>query len=59
MAAAGASLFSFCIASFISNGTALPVSMGIKHVHQHDPNMMKIIGGVETVDHPSDGALVA
>jgi stalled ribosome rescue protein Dom34 len=31
----------------------------IKHIHQHDPKMMKIIAGVETVDHPSDGALVA
>ena len=31
----------------------------IKHIHQHDPKMMKAIAGVETVDHPSDGALVA
>jgi stalled ribosome rescue protein Dom34 len=31
----------------------------IKHIHQHDPNMMKVVAGVETVDHPSDGALVA
>ena len=31
----------------------------IKHIHQHDPNVMKVIAGVETVDHPSDGALVA
>jgi len=31
----------------------------IKHIHQHDPRMMKVIAGVETVDHPSDGALVA
>ena len=31
----------------------------IKHIHQHDPKMMKVIAGVETVDHPSDGALVA
>lgn len=31
----------------------------IKHIHQHEPNMMKVIAGVETVDHPSDGALVA
>lgn len=31
----------------------------IKHIHQHDPARMKIIAGVETVDHPSDGALVA
>jgi hypothetical protein len=31
----------------------------IKHIHHHDPKMMKIISGVETVDHPSDGMLVA
>ena len=31
----------------------------IKHIHQHDPNVMKAISGVETVDHPSDGSLVA
>jgi stalled ribosome rescue protein Dom34 len=31
----------------------------VKHIHQHDPNLMKAIAGVETVDHPSDGALVA
>ena len=31
----------------------------IKHIHEHDPAKMKIIAGVETVDHPSDGALVA
>ena len=29
----------------------------IKHIHQHDPDRMKVIAGVETVDHPSDGAL--
>ena len=31
----------------------------IKHIHQHDPARMKAVAGVETVDHPSDGALVA
>jgi stalled ribosome rescue protein Dom34 len=31
----------------------------IKHIHQHDPDKMKAIVGVETVDHPSDGSLVA
>ena len=31
----------------------------IKHIHQHDPTVMKVIAGVETVDHPSDGSLVA
>jgi stalled ribosome rescue protein Dom34 len=31
----------------------------VKHIDQHAPNLKKIIVGVETVDHPSDGQLVA
>ena len=31
----------------------------IKHIAEHDPALMQRIAGVETVDHPSDGALVA
>ena len=31
----------------------------VKHIHEHDPALEKIIAGVETVDHPSDGELVA
>jgi hypothetical protein len=31
----------------------------VKHIHQHDPKLMNIIAGVETVDHPSDAQLVA
>ncbi len=31
----------------------------IKHIHQHDPKLMNAIVGIETVDHPSDGELVA
>lgn len=31
----------------------------IKHIHQHNSNLMKVIVGVETVDHPSDAQLVA
>ena len=31
----------------------------VKHIDRHDPNLMKNIAGVETVDHPSDGELVA
>jgi stalled ribosome rescue protein Dom34 len=31
----------------------------VKHIDQHDPKLMKIIAGVETVDHPSDPQLVA
>jgi hypothetical protein len=31
----------------------------IKHIHHHDPKLMNVIVGVETVDHPSDAQLVA
>lgn len=31
----------------------------VKHIQHHEPLMMKQIAGVETVDHPSDGKLVA
>ena len=31
----------------------------VTHIHQHDPKLVEIVAGVETVDHPSDGVLVA
>ena len=31
----------------------------VKHIHHHDPRLIDIVAGVETVDHPRDGALVA
>src|ERR1700722_9218172 len=31
----------------------------MKHIAAHDPGLAKIIVGVETVDHPTDGALIA
>jgi stalled ribosome rescue protein Dom34 len=31
----------------------------VKHIHHHDPKLMNVIVGVETVDHPSDAQLVA
>lgn len=31
----------------------------VKHIEQHDPKLKKLIVGVETVDHPSDGQLLA
>jgi hypothetical protein len=31
----------------------------IKHIHLHDPALVSKVVGVETVDHPSDGQLVA
>lgn len=31
----------------------------VHHIESHDPALKKVIAGVETVDHPSDGQLVA
>lgn len=31
----------------------------VKHITQHDPKLKEKILGVETVDHPSDGQIVA
>ena len=31
----------------------------IKHIHHHDPKLMNLIVGVETVDHPTDAQLVS
>ena len=31
----------------------------VKHIHHHDPKLMAIVAGIETVDHPTDGALVS
>jgi stalled ribosome rescue protein Dom34 len=31
----------------------------VKHIHSHRPTLMRAIAAVETVDHPSDAALVA
>ncbi len=31
----------------------------VKHISTHHPQRMKIIVGIESVDHPSDGELVA
>ena len=30
----------------------------LKHIHHHDPKVMNVIAGVETVDHPSDAQLI-
>jgi hypothetical protein len=40
-------------------GPANTKSQLVKHIDQHDPKLMKLIAGVETVDHPSDAELVA
>jgi stalled ribosome rescue protein Dom34 len=31
----------------------------LKHIARHDPGKLEAIAGVETADHPTDGALVA
>jgi stalled ribosome rescue protein Dom34 len=31
----------------------------VRHIREHSPKLMSAIVGVETVDHPSDGQLVA
>lgn len=31
----------------------------VKHIHHHNPKLINVIVGVETVDHPSDAQLVA
>lgn len=31
----------------------------VAHIEKHDPKLKALIKGVETVDHPSDGQLVA
>jgi len=31
----------------------------VAHIDRHDPELMQVIAGVEAVDHPSDGELVA
>jgi len=31
----------------------------VKHIHHHDPKLMNVIVGVETIDHPTDAQLIA
>jgi stalled ribosome rescue protein Dom34 len=31
----------------------------VKHIHHHDPALMSRIAGIESVDHPTDAALLA
>lgn len=46
-------------AAVLITGPANAKAELVKHIHHHDPRLINIIAGVETVDHPSDGALVA
>jgi hypothetical protein len=45
--------------AILITGPANAKSELVKHIEQHDPTRKQLIAGVETVDHPSDGALVA
>ena len=45
--------------SILITGPANAKTELIKHIHHHEPLLMKQIAGVETVDHPSDSKLVA
>jgi hypothetical protein len=40
-------------------GPGLAKTEFVKYVARHDPALLERIVAVETVDHPSDGALVA
>jgi stalled ribosome rescue protein Dom34 len=40
-------------------GPGLAKTALVKHIASHDPGIMSQVSGIETVDHPSDGALVA
>ena len=52
-------------AAFADAGAVLVAGPGsaktelVSHVEKHDPKLRKLIVAVETVDHPSDGQLVA
>lgn len=45
--------------AILITGPANAKSQLVNHIDKHDPQLMKLIAGVETVDHPSDGELVA
>jgi stalled ribosome rescue protein Dom34 len=45
--------------SVLVTGPANAKTELIKHIHRHDPALVGRIAGIESVDHPTDGALVA
>jgi stalled ribosome rescue protein Dom34 len=45
-------------AAVLITGPANAKTELVKHIHHHDPALISRIVAVETVDHPSDGALV-
>jgi stalled ribosome rescue protein Dom34 len=45
--------------AILITGPGMAKTALVKHIARHDPALMEHIAGVETVDHPADGALVA
>lgn len=45
--------------SVLITGPASAKTQLVEHIRVHDPELTKLIVGVETVDHPSDAQLVA
>ncbi len=45
--------------AILITGPANTKAQLVKHIEEHDPKLKGLIAGVETVDHPSDGELVA
>jgi stalled ribosome rescue protein Dom34 len=45
-------------AAVLITGPANAKTELMKHIQHHNPAIVKLIVGVETLDHPSDGALV-
>jgi len=44
--------------SVLITGPANAKTELVKHIHRHDPSLVEKIAGIESVDHPTDGALV-
>jgi hypothetical protein len=44
--------------SVLITGPANAKTELVKHIEKHDPSFAKKITGIETVDHPTDGALL-
>jgi hypothetical protein len=45
--------------AILITGPGLAKTALVKHIARHDPTLLEQIAAVETVDHPSDGALLA
>ena len=45
--------------SVLITGPGLAKTALVKHIAKHNPSVMEHVAGVESIDHPTDGALVA